>query len=946
MKRFLSVFLATVICLSFIPLSNEAFDNVSITASAVSTSEVKTKLDQLITQFPAGKYWNGRNYDAVTSTPCTHHGSCDFGGGCWCNNFDGAIQCFGFGRMIIYKLFGKSNGSYRNWYYNGNSRVGMKTIKSISSFSASEVKSLLSSARPGDVLQFDSSRQHTMIVYSVESDGVYIYDCNTSGSCNIRFSKLSFGNWSGRNSSKLTLLRADNYDNVQPTVTLTPDSKYSSFKGFKAYPCTSEHFYCYNSDLATSPGRIYTTDYCTINDVYTNGWCKVSCPWSDGTTKTVYTEISNFIKTPSTAISSFTSQSYINLYSTSSMNTKLFRVYPGDVCYKIGSSGSATQIFMPHSNGYFVLGWIPTSELPSSNSYEVDNRYPTPFKCRVLSSSKVPAAYSVNGERLSDTNVYVDDDCVITEVYKNGWCKFTCPWSDGTTKTLYLPLKEFINVNPNFAPYTFTAPQYTVTYWKSDKASNVGWIDVGDTVTVVSKNGGVSQVIYPADVGKRCAWADTAALEKRYTVTYNANGGTGAPSSQTKTNGTGLTLSATKPTYPGHTFLGWATSSTATSAQYTAGSVYTDDANVTLYAVWKKISYTIQYNANGGSNPPSSQEKEHGTNVNISSTVPTKEGFVFDGWNTDAYGEGTSYNSGSVYSSNANVTLYAQWAPVGATSLAISAMPNKTVYKVGEDFDPTGLILTATMSNNTTKTVSEGFEYLVETFTQVGTQEIAILYMGRTVSLNVTVLSDKDPAIITVGSKSASIGGNFSLNIDISNNPGIIATRLMISYDNSKLILNSVSDGGLFGRETMMAGNDITEIPYTVIWEDGLSTTNYSENGTILTLNFTVSDNAPIGTTPITVTYDSGSTFDCELEPVEFSIVNGTIEITDRTPGDANDDGVVDLKDVAYIRRWVAEWDVTINEANSDVNGDGIVNLKDVALIRRYIAGGWNVILM
>ena len=76
-----------------------------------------------------------------------------------------------------------------------------------------------------------------------------------------------------------------------------------------------------------------------------------------------------------------------------------------------------------------------------------------------------------------------------------------------------------------------------------------------------------------------------------YTVSYNANGGTGAPSSQTKTHGVTLTLSSTKPTRSGYTFLGWSTSSSATSPTYYAGGSYTGNANVTLYAVWHKHTY-------------------------------------------------------------------------------------------------------------------------------------------------------------------------------------------------------------------------------------------------------------------------------------------------------------------------------------------------------------------
>ena len=73
-----------------------------------------------------------------------------------------------------------------------------------------------------------------------------------------------------------------------------------------------------------------------------------------------------------------------------------------------------------------------------------------------------------------------------------------------------------------------------------------------------------------------------------FTITYNANGGTGAPAAQTKTHGTALTLSTTKPTRDGYTFLGWAESKTATSAQYQPGGQFTKDADTTLYAVWSE----------------------------------------------------------------------------------------------------------------------------------------------------------------------------------------------------------------------------------------------------------------------------------------------------------------------------------------------------------------------
>lgn len=71
-----------------------------------------------------------------------------------------------------------------------------------------------------------------------------------------------------------------------------------------------------------------------------------------------------------------------------------------------------------------------------------------------------------------------------------------------------------------------------------------------------------------------------------HTVSYNANGGSGAPGSQTKWWGEFLTLSNTRPTRANHTFLGWATSANGAVA-YQPGGRYGADNNNTLYAVWK-----------------------------------------------------------------------------------------------------------------------------------------------------------------------------------------------------------------------------------------------------------------------------------------------------------------------------------------------------------------------
>lgn len=144
-----------------------------------------------------------------------------------------------------------------------------------------------------------------------------------------------------------------------------------------------------------------------------------------------------------------------------------------------------------------------------------------------------------------------------------------------------------------------------------------------------------------------------------YTVSYNANGGSGAPGNQTKWYGETLTLSSTKPARTGYSFQGWATSSGG-SVAYASGASYTGNAALTLYAVWKANTYAITYNANGGSGAPAAQTKTYGQTLKLSSTVPTRANYNFKGWATSATGA-VAYQPGANYTNNAAVTLYAVW---------------------------------------------------------------------------------------------------------------------------------------------------------------------------------------------------------------------------------------------------------------------------------------------
>lgn len=157
----------------------------------------------------------------------------------------------------------------------------------------------------------------------------------------------------------------------------------------------------------------------------------------------------------------------------------------------------------------------------------------------------------------------------------------------------------------------------------------------------------------------------TIPAKTSYTVSYNMNGGSGSISSQTKWHNENLTLSSTKPTRSGYTFVGWNTNKNATTAQYASGATYSANAGATLYAIWKK-TLALSYNGNGGSGVPSSQSATvynatTSYSFTIPATIPTRTGYDFLGWSTSASATTAAYLPSGNITISSNTTLYAVW---------------------------------------------------------------------------------------------------------------------------------------------------------------------------------------------------------------------------------------------------------------------------------------------
>ena len=167
------------------------------------------------------------------------------------------------------------------------------------------------------------------------------------------------------------------------------------------------------------------------------------------------------------------------------------------------------------------------------------------------------------------------------------------------------------------------------------------------------------------------------------TLTYDAQGGSGAPGDQTGNAASNVTVSSTVPTRAGYTFTGWDTVADGSGTDYAGGATYTlpNSGTDTLYAQWQINTVTLTYDAQDGTGAPGDQTGNAASNVTVSSTVPTRAGYTFTGWDTVADGSGDDYSGGDTYTlpNSGTDTLYAQWTPVATTGaeppIPVTLMP-------------------------------------------------------------------------------------------------------------------------------------------------------------------------------------------------------------------------------------------------------------------------------
>ena len=154
-----------------------------------------------------------------------------------------------------------------------------------------------------------------------------------------------------------------------------------------------------------------------------------------------------------------------------------------------------------------------------------------------------------------------------------------------------------------------------------------------------------------------------------YTIHYDANGGSGTMEDQTMNRGESETLKPNGFTREDHYFTGWNTKPDGTGVSYDneaeVSNLAASGVTATLYAQWKKETYTVRYDANGGSGTMEDQIVERGASGKICANAFVRDEYEFIGWNTKPDRSGVAYEAGTAFKNLADadetVTLYAQW---------------------------------------------------------------------------------------------------------------------------------------------------------------------------------------------------------------------------------------------------------------------------------------------
>ena len=296
----------------------------------------------------------------------------------------------------------------------------------------------------------------------------------------------------------------------------------------------------------------------------------------------------------------YNTNSSLICYTVSTGATKTVKTFSGSGKYVVG---------LAYEDGYLI------GEYTASTNYSSSTKTNDGFRIKYPSPKQYTVSFNANGGSGAPSSITVNAGNSITIPKAPSTAKsytVTFNANGGTvsqsTKKYACSFSAWKYNGSSYAPGAKYTPAGNVTFtaaWSNPKLSSLPkptrynytfdyWMKSDGTKMTSSNTISGNITLY-------AHWTPTAT----YTVSFNANGGSGAPGAIKVTAGSSCSIPAKIPSQFPKNFVGWATSSSATSASYLPGRSFAPSKTMTLYAVWKSpssitASTTVNPNVNFG----------------------------------------------------------------------------------------------------------------------------------------------------------------------------------------------------------------------------------------------------------------------------------------------------------------------------------------------------------
>jgi uncharacterized repeat protein (TIGR02543 family) len=254
--------------------------------------------------------------------------------------------------------------------------------------------------------------------------------------------------------------------------------------------------------------------------------------------------------------------------------------------------------------------------------------------------------------------------------------------------------------------------------------------------------------------------------------------------------------------------------------RYFKSNTYTGQQPIQLYKKSTPTTaptHTIHFNGNGGTGPMSDQDQTvtefEATALNANTF--TREGFEFDGWNTEANGTGAYYADGAMITLTDDITLYAQWDPKYSitlvrpqhgtiTSSVSSAVEEATVTLTAtpeEGYELRNWTVT-TGNGNTIEVVENQFEMPADSVTVKAIFVKGVISSSEYVKVTTAPEDWSGEYLIVNESKTKAFNGSLT-SLDANNN------TISVTINNYTIEANELTNAAVFTIATMEVGYSI-----------------------------------------------------------------------------------------------------------------------------------------